>query len=155
MARKRKSGSGNMTTWLILGGIIIAGYFWLRQQLDLIQVGGISVPFQKLEGTRVHLTIRISIINASSLAAKITGFTGFILSPEGSVLSTVFLTRPANIPRYQQADLDFTSYIGATAIATELYNILSSGQQPNWKGYRLKGQLRVYGLPVPIETTLV
>lgn len=154
MAKKGKSE----TKWGWIIGLTIfgiGGYFWLKQQFDLIQVGGISVPFQKLEGTRIHLTIRVSIVNASALAARITGFTGFLLAPDNSVISTVFLTRPASIPRYQQADLDFTSYIGATAIATELYKVLSSGQQPDWKGYKLKGQLRVYGLPVPIETTLV
>lgn len=155
MAKSKKARKSNYTGWIILGGILIAGYFWLRQQLDLIQVGGISVPFQKLEGTRVQLTIRISIINASALAARITGFTGFVLAPDGSVISTVFLTRPANIPRFQQADLDFTTYIGAASVATQLFQVLQSGKQPDWKGYRLKGQLRVYGLPVPIETTFV
>lgn len=154
MAKKRK---GEINWTLIIGGLVLlaGGYYWLRKQLDLIQLGGISIPFQKLEGTRIQLTIRVSIINASALSANVTGFTGFLLAPDGSAISTVFLTKPAAIPRYQQADLDFTSYIGAVSIATELYKILSTGKQPDWKGYKLKGQLRVYGFPIPIETALV
>lgn len=142
--------------WIIGIGVVLAGgYYWLRQQLDLIQLGGISVPFQKLDGTRVQLTFRVSIVNASALSANITGFTGFLLSPDGSVISTVFQQRPVRVARYAQADIDFTSYIGAVSIATELYKVLSAGGKPDWKGYKLKGQLRVYGLPVPVETTLV
>lgn len=154
MAKNRKSDN---TPWIIAGIVAAAalGYFWLKQQLDLIQVGGITSPFQQLDGTRIRLTIRLTIVNASAISARITGFTGFILSPTGTVISTVFLNRPASIPSFAQSDLDFTSYIGAADLAGELYKIISSGQKPDWKGYKLKGQLRVFGFPVPIETALV
>ena len=154
MAKKRKSN--NTTTWLlIIGGVLVVGYIWLRQQLDLIQIGSVSIPFQKLEGTSVRLGIRLPITNASALAAKVTGFTGFILTPTGSVLSTVFLDKPAVVNRFAQAELEFTSMLRATDVALELFNILQSGQMPDWKGYRIKGQLRVYGFPLPIESSIV
>lgn len=156
MAKKRKGSSGINWTWVI-GGLALlgAGYYWLKQQLALIQLAGITIPFQKLEGTQIRLTIRVSIVNASSISANVTGFTGYLLNPDGSVISTVFLIKPVQIPKYGQADLDFASIIGAGAIVSELYQILSSGQQPDWKGYKLKGTLRVYGFPIPVETALV
>lgn len=155
MAKKRKSKS-NTTTWIVVGIWLLAlGYFWMRQQLGLIQVAGVSIPFQKLEGASVRLGIKVKIINASALAARITGFTGFILSPSGSVISTVFMERPAVVNRFQEAQLDFGSVISGASVAAELWNVLQTGQMPDWKGYRIKGQLRVYGFPLPIETTLV
>lgn len=151
MAKSRKS----KTIWIVILGGLVLGYFWLRQQLNLIQFGTVSIPFQKLEGTTVRLTIALPVINASALAANITGFTGFILNPSGSVISTVFLSKPVTVNRYQEATLEFTTNIGAGGLAMELYNILISGKQPDWKGYKIKGQLRVYGFPVPVESSLV
>lgn len=152
MAKSRKS---NKTIWIVILGGLVLGYFWLKQQLDLIQFGTVSIPFQKLEGTTVRLTINLPVINASALAAQITGFTGFIVNPSGSVISTVFLSRPVTVNRYQEAVLEFNTNIGAGGLAMELYNILTSGQKPDWKGYKIKGQLRVYGFPVPVESSLV
>jgi hypothetical protein len=153
MPNSRKS---NRNTWLIIIAVgLVAGYYWLRQQIDLIQVGSISIPFQKLDGTNIELGIKLPVVNASALAARITGFTGFILTPDGNVISTVFLKRPVVVKRYEQTELDFTSTIRASDIAGELFKILSSGKAPNWKGYRIKGQLRIYGLPLPVDETLV
>lgn len=153
MAKKRKSNSS--TTWLIIAGVIVAALWWVKQQINLIQVGSVSIPFQKLDGTTVVLSIKLPIINPGAIAVRITGFAGYILSPDGAVLSTVYLTRPATIPRFQQTELDFTSYIRATDALTELYNILSKGGNVNWKGYKIKGQLLVYGIPVPVESNIL
>lgn len=154
MARKSKK-SNKTLWWVAIGALLIGGYFWIQKQLDLIQFGTVSIPFQKLEGTTLRLTISLPVINASALAANITGFTGFILNPSGSVISTVFLTKPVVVNRYQQAVLEFTTDIGAGGLAMELLNVLQTGKQPDWKGYKIKGQLRVYGFPVPVESALV
>lgn len=153
MAKERKSKS-TITPWLILGGFLIAGYYWVKQQLGLIEFGNASIPFQKLEGASIKLGITIPIINASSLAARVTGFTGVIKSPDGGVIGTVFLERPTVVNRYEQADMRFISIIRLTDIAAEIFDIMKGGGQPNWKGYRIKGQVRVYGFPIPLETTL-
>src|SRR5690606_18285129 len=97
----------------------------------------------------------LPITNASAIAVNITGFTGFILTPSGAVLSTVFLSRPSPLPRFAQTELDFTSYIRGTDLATELLSILSSGEKPDFKGYKIKGQLRIYGIPLLIETPIL
>lgn len=152
MAKKRKS---NTTTWLIIAGVVIAGFLWLKHQLSLIQIGSVSIPFQKLDGTTVVLGIRVPIINPSAIAARVTGFAGVILSPQGSVLSTVYLTRPAVIPRFQQTELDFTGYVRATDALSEIYGILTKGGKVDWKGYKIKGQLLVYGIPIPVESQIV
>ncbi len=140
--------------WLVLGGILVVGYYWLKQQLGLIEFGNASIPFQKLQGTSIKLGIVIPIINASSLAARVTGFTGVIKSPEGAVIGTVFLERPAVVNRYEQAELRFIATIRLTDVAAEIFGILKDGGEVNWKGYIIKGQVRVYGLPVPLETAL-
>lgn len=152
MAKKRKSST---TTWLIIAGVIVAALWWVKQQINLIQVGSVSVPFQKLDGTTVILGIKLPIINPGAIPIRVTGFAGYILSPTGAVLSTVYLTRPATIPRFQQTELDFTSYIRATDALSELYNIVMQGGKVDWKGYRIKGQLIVYGIPVPVESNIL
>lgn len=152
MSRKRKS---NTTTWLIIAGVVVAALWWAKNQIALITVGSVSIPFQKLDGTTVVLGIKLPIINPSAIPIRITGFAGAILSPEGAVISTVYLTRPATIPRFQQTELDFTSYIRATDALSELYNILTKGGAVNWKGYKIKGQMLVYGVPVPVESAIL
>lgn len=152
MAKKRKS---NTTTWLIIAGVVIAAFWWVKHQLSLIQIGSPSIPFQKLDGTTVILGIKLPIINPSAIAARVTGFAGYILNADGVVISTVYLTRPANIPRFQQTELDFTSYIRATDALTEIYGILMKGGKIDWKGYKIKGQLLVYGIPIPVESQII
>lgn len=152
MAKKRKS---NTTTWLIIGGILVAGFLWLKHQLSLIAVGSPSIPFQKLDGTTVILGIRLPILNPSAIPIRITGFAGYILNPSGAVLSTVYLTKPATIPRFKQSELEFTSYIRATDALSEVYNILMKNGTVDWKGYKIKGQLLVYGIPVPVESPML
>lgn len=152
MAKQRKS---NTTTWLIIAGVIVAALWWVKTQIALIQVGSVSVPFQKLDGTTVVLGIKLPIINPSAIPVRVTGFAGAILSPSGAVLSTVYLSRPAAIPRFQQTELDFTSYIRATDALSELYSILTKGGGVDWKGYKIKGQILVYGIPIPVESAIV
>lgn len=154
MAKKKKSVSST-TVWLIVAGAVVAGYFWLKKQLEYIQIGGVSVPFQKLDGTTVVLGLKVPVINGSAIQVRVTGFAGAIISPTGAIISTVYLSRPALVPRFQETPLEFMSYIRISDVATELYSILSSGKQPDWKGYKIKGQLLVYGIPVPIESSLV
>ena len=152
MAKSRKS----KTPWLlIIAGAMVVGYWWLKQQIDLIQVGSISIPFQKLDGTTLVLGLKLPIVNASAIAVNVTGFAGYILTPSGAVLSTVFLNRPAHVARYAQTELEFTSNIRATDLATEIFSIIASGQKLDFKGYRIKGQLRIYGIPLPIESNLL
>lgn len=155
MAKKRKSTSGiNWTPIVFIGGLLVAGYFWIKQQLGLIEFGNASVPFQKLDGSTIKLGIIIPIINASSLAARVTGFTGVIKAPDGGVLGTVFLSEPTVVNRYAQADMKFMASIRLTDIAAELLDILKANGKVNWKGYQIKGQVRIYGFPVPLESPL-
>lgn len=154
MAKKKRKSESNLMPWLVLGGILVAGYYWIKQQLGLIEFGNASIPFQKLEGSSIKLGIVIPVINASSLAARITGFTGVLKSPEGKVIGTVFMERPTVVNRYEQAELRFIAMIRLTDIAAEVFGILNDGGNVDWKGYLIKGQVRVYGLPVPLETSL-
>ena len=151
MAKKR-----NYTNW-ILAGIAAGGaiYFWLRQQAELIQFGNISIPFQQFKNGQINLELALPIINASSLAAKITGFSGFIVSPAGNTISSVFLKAPASVPRYEQSELRFKSSIRPTDALTELFSIIQSGGKLNLKGYRLRGQVRVYGVPIIIDMPII
>lgn len=159
----KKSRKSKVSWLLVLGGIGVAGYFWMRSQMRLISFGGISIPFQQLKSGKINLGLRLPILNASALAARVTGFTGFIESPSGAVVGTVFLAEPAVVQRYQQNELKFNAQIGLTDLATEIGSLLIGGQLPtNWgsimpylKGYKLVGQLRVYGLPLPIEMPLI
>ncbi len=163
MAKKRKKSKSKVPVLLVLGGISVAGYFWLSAQIKLISFGGISIPFQQLKDGKINLGLRLPILNASALAANITGFTGFIVSPSGATIGSVFLAEPATVQRYQQNELKFNAQIRITDLATEIGSLLIGGQLPtNWgsimpylKGYKLIGQLRVYGLPLPIEMPLI
>lgn len=160
MATSRKS---KVSIFLVLGGIGALVYFWLRSQLNLISFGGLSIPFQQLKDGRINLGLRLPIINASALGARVTGFTGFIKSPSGATVGTVFLAAPVSIPAYQQSELLFKSSIALSDIVSEAGGLILGGQLPNnWgevtqylKQYRLIGQLRVFGLPLPIEMPLL
>lgn len=160
MANTSKSKFG----WLLaIGGVGALAYFWLRGQMRLISFGGLSIPFQQLQGGKVNLGLRLPIINASALSARVTGFTGFIKSPSGATIGTVYLSKPATVPQYGQTQLEFKAQIGLSDLATEAGGLLVGGQLPsNWgqvtqylQKYRLVGQLRVFGLPLPIETPLL
>lgn len=144
----------NNIWWFILGGVGL-GAVWLRQQAALIQFGNISIPFQQLKNGQINLRMVLPIINASSLAARVTGFTGYIVSPTGNLISTVFQTAPATVPRYAQAELNFTTSIRLTDLPSEVAAVILSGGAWSIKQYRLKGQVRVYGIPIPIDVPLL
>jgi hypothetical protein len=155
MSKKQRKSAKNYTGWLLFLAVLAgAGYLWIKQQLGLIEFGNASIPFQKLEGGAIKLGIVIPIINASSLAANVTGFAGVIKSPDGGVIGTVFLAEPASVRRYEQADLKFTAMIKLTDIAAEAFDILKNDGKVDWKGYIVKGQVRVYGFPIPLEVPL-
>lgn len=141
--------------WLFVlgGGVGLA--LWLRQQAALIQFGNVSIPFQQLKGGQINLRLTLPIINASSLAARVTGFTGFIVSPSGNLISAVFQTAPATVPRYSQTELNFSTSIRLTDLPAEIASVILSGGSWSIKQYRLKGQVRVYGIPVPIDIPLL
>lgn len=144
----------NNIWWFILGGVGL-GAVWLRQQAALIQFGNISIPFQQLKNGQINLRMVLPIINASSLAARVTGFTGYIVSPTGNLISTVFQTAPATVPRYAQSELNFTTSIRLTDLPSEVASVILSGGAWSIKQYRLKGQVRVYGIPIPIDVPLL
>jgi len=159
MARKN-----NTWKWILgLGGFGAVGYFWLKSQANLIQFGSVSVPYQAIKSGNLILGLRLPIINASSLGARITGFTGYILTPAGSVIGTVFMPTVGTVSPYQQAELKFTATLKITDIITEAGTQIIGGTLPTtWneiqkylKGYRLKGQVRVFGIPIPIEMPLL
>lgn len=151
----KKKDSDSTIAWLGFAALLLGlGYIWLKQQLGLIDFGNPSVPFQKLEGSSIKLGITIPIINSSSLAARVTGFTGVIKAPDGGVIGRVFLNQPVSINRYDQAELKFTAMIRLTDILSEVADILQGGGKVNWKGYVVKGQVRIYGFPIPLETAL-
>lgn len=162
---KSKSRKSNLSIWLLLGGVGVAGYYWLRSQMNLISFGSISIPFQQIQGSKLNLGLRLPILNASALSARVTGFTGFIVSPTGSQVGTVFLAAPAVVNRYAQAELKFNASISLTALLTEIGGgiLTGSGNLPTsaaealayLKTYKLVGQLRVYGLPLPLEMPLI
>lgn len=161
MAKTRKS---KISLLLVAGGIVAAGYFWLRSQLKLISFGSISIPFQQFKDGKINLGLRLPILNASAITARVTGFTGFLLSPSGAQIGVVFLTAPATVARYQQSELKFMASIRPGDLLTEAGGlILGGGQLPtNWgdakeylHNYRLIGQLRIFGLPLPIEMPLL
>lgn len=155
--------SKKLGLFLVLGGIGVGIYYWLRSQVNLISFGGLSIPFQQLKEGRINLGLRLPIINASALGARVTGFTGFIKSPSGATVGTVFLAAPVSIPAYQQSELLFKSSIPISDIVSEAGGLILGGKLPgNWgevtqylKQYRLIGQLRVFGLPLPIEMPLL
>ena len=162
MGKKRKSGS-NVKLLLVLGGVAAAGYFWLRSQVKLISFGSVSVPFQQLKGGRINLGLRLPIINASAIGARVTGFTGFIVAPSGATIGTVFLKNPVKVAPYAQSTLEFAASIGITDVLSEAGSGLFSDTLPtSWsqilpyiKKFKLVGQVRIYGVPVPIEMPLV
>ena len=160
----KKTRKSKVTILLVLVGAATAGYFWLRSQMRLISFGSISIPFQQLQGGKINLGLRLPITNASALAARVTGFTGFIVSPSGSQIGTVFLAEPAVVARYAQNELKFNASLRITDILTEVGGaVLGGGGIPDTvpevlaylKNYKLIGQLRVYGLPLPIEMPLI
>lgn len=155
MGKQVKKSSNTLTIVLVIAALLGVGYMWLRSQLGLIQIAGVGVPFQKLDGTNLVLKISVDIINPSAIAARITGFTGYIISPSGNLVSTVFLSQPGTIQRYEQSKLEFTSIVKPTSLLAEVWSVVQSGKMPDWKGYKIKGQLRIYGIPVPVETTIV
>lgn len=164
MAKKsRRSSSFPWKTVLVLGGIGAAVYYWLQGQLKLISFGGVSIPFQQFKDGKINLGLRLPILNASALTARVTGFTGFLRSPSGAHIGTVFLSAPATVARYQQSELGFTASIRPTDLLSEAGGLVIGGQLPdNWgdlkqylQNYRLVGQLRIFGLPLPIEMPLI
>lgn len=163
MAKKGRKSKSNVKLFLALGGIAVAGYFWLRSQIRLISFGGVSIPFQQLKDGKINLGLRLPILNASALSARVTGFTGFIVAPSGSTVGSVFLAEPATVAAFQQNELKFNASIRLSDIATEAGGMVLGGSLPaSWgnaieylKGYKLIGQLRVFGLPLPVETPLL
>ena len=154
----------NNWKWVLgIGAGFGIGYLWLRKQADLIQFGSVSVPYQAIKSGNLILGLRLPIINASSLGARITGFTGYILTPSGSVIGTVFMPTTGTVAPYQQATLGFDATLKIADIITEAGTQIVTGSFPtNWsdiqkylKGFRLKGQVRVFGIPIPIEMPLI
>lgn len=163
MAKKSKSRKSKTSLLLIVGGIAVAGYFWLRSQMRLISFGGLSIPFQQIQGGNLNLKLRLPIVNASALAARVTGFTGFIVAPSGATVGSVFLAQPAVVQRYVKSELQFVAQVQLSAVLLEAGGLFAGGNLPgSWgealqylKGYKLVGQLRVYGLPLPLEMPLI
>lgn len=163
-SKKGKKSSSFLPGWLIALGIVAgSGWWYLRSQLRFITFGSSSIPFQQISGDRINLGITLPVINASSLAATITGFTGYITSPSGAPLATVFLVQPVRLERFQENILQFKASIRLIDLGLEAGGLVLGGNLPTTlpeilkylKGYTIKGQLRVYGLPLPIETPLV
>lgn len=163
MAKKSKSNKVILLSLIGIGGVM---YVWLRSQLNLISFGSITVPLpeMKIRNGAFIFGIRLPILNASALAARVTGFTGFITSPNGSQIGTVFLSQPAVVQRYQQNELKFAASVSLSALLTEIGgSVLTGGQLPTnpaevfayLKNFELVGQLRIYGLPLPIKMPLV
>jgi hypothetical protein len=160
MAKK----SSKVPVIIVVGSIAAVGYFWLKSQMRLISFGAMSIPFQQLKGSQLNLGLRLPILNASALAARVTGFTGFILSPSGAQVGTVFLAEPAVVQRYAQNELKFNASISLTALLSEIGGgVLAGGKLPSkpseilayLQNYKIVGQLRVYGLPMPLEMPLI
>ena len=162
MGKKRKSGS-NVKLIIGLGAVAAAGYLWLRSQVKLISFGSVSVPFQQLKSGRLNLGLRLPIINASAIGARVTGFVGFIVAPSGATIGTVFLKNPVKVAPYAQSNLEFMASIGLTDILSEAGSGVFSDTLPTSLGavlpylkkFKLVGQVRIYGIPVPIEMPLV
>lgn len=154
MAKKKESKLGLV---LAIGGIITAGYFWVKHQLQFLQFGSASVPFQQLKGGVVNLGISLPIINASSLGISMNRFAGYIKTPQGAILGTVALQKPVTIAKGSEGAAEFMAHITLASLASELFNIITSGNinQVNWKGYTIEGQAWVFGIPVPVKTSIV
>lgn len=161
MGKKRKSS--NVKLLIVLGGAAAALYFWLRSQVKLITFGSVSVPFQQLKGGKINLGLRLPIINASAIGARVTGFTGFIVAPSGATIGTVFLKQSVTVAPYAQSNLEFMASIGISDILSEAGSGLFSDTLPtSWsqilpyvKKFKLVGQVRIFGIPVPLEMPLV
>ena len=168
MAKK----SNSKKLWLIggLAAAIAAGYFWVSAQLKLVSFGNVSIPFQQLKGGQINLGLTLPINNASSLGAQVTGFFGYITAPSGSVVGAVHLAAPASIVPYGQSVMKFKTSIRIGDIGGEILALITGGTLPNditdlaadwaalskyFKGYRIKGQVRVYGVPLPIDEPLL
>lgn len=164
ICRVAKSKKSNTTKILaVLAVLGVGAYLWLRSQLRFISFSSLSIPFQQFKDGRINLGLSLPIINASALAANVTGFSGFIVTPSGATIATVFLAEPAHVARFQQSNLRFTASIRLSDLLTEAGGMVVGGSLPsNWgqalaylKNYKLRGQLRVYGLPLPIEIPLI
>ena len=146
-----------------MGGIGAASYLWLRSQLRFITYGSLSIPFQQLKDGRINLGLRLPIINASALTANVTGFTGFIVTPSGAPIATVVLAKPTKVARFQESNLEFRASIGLSDLLSEAGSIILGGSLPTdvgqvsayLKNYKLRGQLRIFGIPVPLEMPLL
>lgn len=152
MAKKRKSKIGLI---LAIGGLLTAGYFWVKHQLKFLQFGSASVPFQQIKSGALNLGINLPIINASSIGISMSRFTGYIKSPSGGILGTVALKRPVQVPKGTEGVAEFMAHVRLSDLAGEVYNILSGGGNVNWKGYTVEGQAWVFGIPVPVKTSIL
>jgi hypothetical protein len=156
--------SDNTIWWALgLGAAGFALYQWAKSQTSLIQFGSVSVPYQAIKSGSLVLGLRLPVINASAIGARVTGFTGFILTPSGSVIGSVFMDKAASIQPNQKSELAFTAYLKLSDLAFEAgTQALGSGFPTTWpeiqkylKGFRLKGQVRIFGFPIPIEMPLI
>lgn len=152
MAKKRKSKIGLI---LAIGGLLTAGYFWVKHQLKFLQFGNASVPFQQLKSGVINLGINLPIINASSIGVSMSRFTGYIKTPNGDILGTVALKRQVQVPKGTEGVAEFVAHIRLSDLAGEILSILSGGGNVNWKGYAVEGQAWVYGIPVPVKTSIL
>jgi len=151
MAKKRKSKQVKIL--LIIGGVLAVGYFWVKHQIQFLQFGNASVPFQQIKSGVLNLGITLPIINASSIGISMSRFIGYIKSPEGAILGTVALEQKVDVPKGSEGEARFLAHIRLTDLVGEVVSIITSGNF-NYKGYVVEGQAWVYGVPVPIKTSI-
>ena len=82
-------------------------------------------------------------------------FAGYIKTPSGAVLGTVTLKTPVTVPKGAQGAAEFWAVISLSDAAQEVFSLITSGGKPDWKKYVVEGQAWVYGIPVPVKTSLL
>lgn len=155
MARKKRKTSSVLKPLLIIAGLVGVAYFWVKHQLKFLQFGSASVPFQQIKDGVIRLGISLPIINASSIGISMNRFAGYIKTPSGAVLGTVTLKTPVTVPKGAQGAAEFWAVISLSDAAQEVFSLITSGGKPDWKKYVVEGQAWVYGIPVPVKTSLL
>ncbi len=151
----KKKGNSSLTPLLIVAGLLGIGYLWVRHQIQFLQFGSASVPFQQIKNGALRLGIALPIINASSIGISMNRFSGYIKSPTGAILGTVALQKPVQVPKGTQGTAEFMAVISLSDAAQELFAIVTGGGKPDLSKYTVEGQAWVFGIPVPVKTSLL
>lgn len=136
-------------------GLLTVGYFifthFVGGVLSKLYVVSVGLKLGSVATSGIPFTLPISIRNDSQTAIPIKGFEGTLLY--GSTpIAPVLILSPVTISAQQVTTIDVKSQIKFSDLASDIVDLISSGQLLN--NLRLVGDLFYEGISIPIDQVI-